>query len=192
MKFLLISLFSFALSVSAVAGTVSTEAKTGGPHDSVHFQFSPGAVFYQNYGMGFLMGVGVAARVSHTVPLYVGADLGVGFLGDVAAPFTPTVTNTGATLVQMMPTIYYRSTVASLPNVRTYLGISIGPNIFVQSVPTTTATSSSETKVYFQCMLRPGVDLALSNQVSLLFEPKLGVLRSAFIFNPQIGVVVGI
>jgi hypothetical protein len=159
--------------------------------ESIHLTAGPGMAVYAPYAAGPSINGGIGACVNAGCSLFVGADLAVGFLGDVSSPFLiDSINNTGATMIQLLPTAYFRTPVTGLPGVRAYFGLSLGPNIFIQSKPISALQTSSETKVYFEFLLRPGLDLSVSRQVAFLLEPKLGILRSSFVFLPQLNTLV--
>jgi hypothetical protein len=153
-------------------------------------------LFYSIYGAGFGLNAILGAHVGSGV--YVGGELGVGFLGDTstitvtATDYTiNSINNTGATLIPIMPTVFYRSPFGETGKVKGYIGLSTGPAIHVQSLPSSTATSTTTTHIYFEFLVKPGVELSLSKQVGLLLETRFGVLRTGFLFSPQLSVTIG-
>ena len=167
-------------------------------NESIHLTAGPGMLMIHPYGAGLGFNAGFGVKVSQTSnsALFVGADLGLGFLGDVngyTITSASTLTNisidkTGATTLHILPTIYWRTNLSS--SVRQYIGVSMGPNIWIQSFPSSTLTSSSETKVFFEFLFRPGIEVALSDKVGFLFEPKFGIIKTSFVFLPQMNVLI--
>ena len=155
-----------------------------------------GMLFYSHYGTSFGINFGLGVRVNPG--LYVGVDSGVGFLSNIqvvsvtATDYkTHTINNSDATIIPILGTIFYRTPIAKSLTVKQLIGASLGPTVKIQTLPSSTASATTTTDIHFQFLLRPGIEIKASEQVGFLFETKFGVLKTGFIFMPQVNVCIG-
>lgn len=106
-----------------------------------------------------------ATPVSSTVPLYVGAD--AGFYLDTADKFKGNI--------PVMAVMYLEF--ATGGRVHPLLGVSAGPVFGV---------GEGQKSVQFGMLLKPGLNISLSNDIDLNIESRLGVYGSTFVYLPQI------
>ena len=106
----------------------------------------------------------VAGRVVPNLPLNLTVDAGPYFY-----------TSTGFQVIfPILVGMDYEFAIPQNPKVRPVLGVNLGPVI--------------GRRVVFAMLFRPGVNIYLSRDVALNFEPRLGVLASSFVFAGQFGV----
>lgn len=175
-----------------VTGTAEEKAE---PTSSRYWNTAPSMSVHVGAGLavfnsstGWALNFGSMHRISDETPLFVGADLGLNFWS-FSAPAG--ATSSSATAIQLLPSIVYGLELTTIRGVYPYVGLSIGPNVFI-SKSTVAGFSSSSTKLYFEALVRPGVRIDLNRTFALDLEPKFGILRSEFIFLPQANLVVPI
>lgn len=132
---------------------------------------------------GFVTNIGMMVGVSRTAPLYVGLDLGLGFLS--------VDNNYNATYIRLTPTALYRVNLPDSPSVKPYFGLSIGPNVTVLKATLFNDTAQT-TKVFFEGLTRLGVGFDLTPRLSLSVESKIGILGGDVLFIPCTGVNLSI
>ncbi len=157
-----------------------------GDTHSVYWNIGPGLALYGG-NTGWAINTGALIRVEQNSPIFVGADLGVDFW---TFNSTTTLAKSSATGFQLLPTAIYRFRMADLHNFFPYVGVSVGPNVYVERSTSTAGVQTSATSVLFEALLRPGVYTSLTDSIALNIEAKFGVLRSEFIFLPQINAVI--
>lgn len=135
---------------------------------------------------GWALNFGAVTRATESTPIYWGADVALNFWGTSPSLVSA---STGATAVQLLPTVLYGFTVETLPGIFPYVGISAGPNIYVEKLVAGTSTTTS-TSLLFELLFRVGANWQINRDVAFNFEPKVGILRSDFIFLPQINLLV--
>jgi hypothetical protein len=146
----------------------------------------PGLAVY-NGNVGLAVNVGALTEVYPD--LFVGADLGLNFWSFNSA--AGTTVSTGATGVQLLPSAIYRFSVNGSRTIFPYIGLSVGPNIYIGKT-TIGGVSNSSSRVLFEALFRPGLYTRLSNSLVLNVEGKLGILDSDFIFLPSANLVFSI
>jgi len=82
--------------------------------------------------------------------------------------------------IPVLPTLIYYSGSGKL---RPYIGASIGASFMVVS-----ASSASDSQVFFNGMARLGTDYKVSQRISAFIEPQLGILETTFFFQPILGI----
>lgn len=137
---------------------------------------------------GWALNFGALNRVTEDYPIYWGADVAFNFWGTSPSLITA---STEATGIQLTPTVIYGFALETLPNVFPYIGLSVGPHVYIEKI-TVGAASQTSTNVLFQLLFRVGANWAFADRAALNFEPKLGILRSDFIFLPQANLVLSI
>lgn len=138
-----------------------------------------------NGNTGWAIQLGGLTEASAGSPVYVGLDFGLNFWNFSSMVRTDSASATG---IQLLPTAIYRFNLADTKKFFPYLGASLGPNIYI-SKTSVGGLSTTDTSVYLEFLVRPGIFVGLSNSVALSVEPKFGVLRSDFIFLPQVSAV---
>lgn len=147
---------------------------------------------------GFGGSIGYAFRAGENSPLFLGMDIGFTkwtadyetTLGEGDAK--QTIQNTGSVIsIPVLFSMYYRLLEGSGSRARPYIGMSMGPSLVSIEDPAikfgTNPASGKAVDVKFQVLIRPGVDLAISDQISLNFEPKVGIFQGLLLFSPQLG-----
>jgi hypothetical protein len=126
-----------------------------------------------NLGAGFLIGGGSAApgvgvslstRITSRAPVYLGVDTGSYFYSSPFAWILP--------IMPMVKYLFYGNT----PFVPT-LGLSMGPVFGI---------GSGASAVSFGMLFKPGIQFNVNHDFDISFEPRLGVIGSNFIFDPEI------
>lgn len=172
---------NFALAASTTEGSVP---RAGGEDNTWYLSAGPGLAIHS--GTGWSINAGALRQAVANSGLYVGADLGLDFWS-ASASVGPTSVSTGATAVQLLPTAIYRFDIDSAPAIHPYFGLSFGPNIYTNSF-TTNGKSSSNTTLYIETLVRPGIFMPLTSGLALNMEAKFGLLGTAFIFLPNVQV----
>ncbi len=150
------------------------------------FNVGGGASYYNgNTGWGLTTGIGT--RLTEESPIFVGVDLGFNFW---SANSSLTSTSLRATGISLLPTISYGFEISGLKSVRPYMGLALGPMLNIES-RTELGVDSSGSRVQFVLLLRPGVNIGISDQLSLNLEPKFGVIASSFVILPTASFVIG-
>ncbi len=143
----------------------------GHRHSSEHSGSEEGTLM--NLGAGFLIGggsaapgvgVGFSTRITSRAPVYLGVDTGSYFY---SSPF--------AWVIPIMPMVKYMF-YGNTPFVPT-LGLSMGPVFGI---------GSGVSAVSFGMFFKPGVQFNVNHDFNIFFEPRLGVIGSSFIFDPEI------
>lgn len=164
-------------------GSIPGEAAT----ESMFINAGPGLAVYRG-NTGWAMNFGLVKESANTSLMY-GLDMGLDFWN-----FTPVteaagvVRSSGNTGIQVLGTVMYRFDLPVSRTIFPYVGLSIGPNFFVERADVTqngALTQRSTTSVFGEFLLRPGFYTRVARSVSLSVEGKLGLLRSDFIFLPQ-------
>lgn len=137
---------------------------------------------------GWALNFGAVTRATESTPIYWGADVALNFWGTSPSLVSA---STGATAVQLLPTVLYGFTVETLPGVFPYIGLSAGPNIYMEKLAVGSSTTTSTT-LLFELLFRIGANWQMNKDVAFNFEPKIGILRSDLIFLPQINLLIHI
>lgn len=137
---------------------------------------------------GWALNFGAVTRATESSPIYWGADVALNFWGTSPSLVSA---STGATAVQLLPTVLYGFTVETLPGIYPYVGISAGPNIYMEKLAVGSSTTTS-TSLLFELLFRIGANWQINRDVAFNFEPKIGILRSDLIFLPQINLLIHI
>lgn len=189
-----VGLLVVALACSNLSGAPKSEiseAIPGTPNvkSDVFFSAGPGLAVF-NGNTGWALNIGGLKEVGEDANLFVGADLGLNFWNySGATPGFGSAYPTGATAIQLLPTAIYRVRFNKDSTFFPYIGLSVGPNVYIERSTTTVAgiaQSTSSTSVLFQALLRPGFYTGLSRTIGLQVEGKLGILLLEFIFLPQV------
>jgi hypothetical protein len=178
--------------LSLVLGSQGARAATSQdywdrPSESVQVSVGPGLAITGGT-TGWALNFGALTRASESYPLYWGADVAFNFWGTSPSLVTP---STGATGIQLLPTIVYGFNVETLPSVFPYVGLSAGPNVYIEKV-TVGSTTDTSTTVLFEVLFRVGANIAVTDALAINVEPKLGILRSDFIFLPQVALALSL
>ena len=152
----------------------------------------PGVAIYNgSYNQVLEKGnVGLATNFSWVTPLnpsypiYVGADAALNFW-NTTANGTRNISGTG---VQLLATAIYKFTLPPIPKIHPYLGLSLGPHIYIGQ----TISGTSTTSAFVELLFRPGIQWELSSSLAANFEPKFGVLNSDFMIIPQLTLALAI
>lgn len=165
-----------ATSSSAQLPAATTAGTTPEPIEvwPIRFSLSPGLASMEGvWGTAATLGVSYSVGI----PLYIGFEAGVynwatdgtisGALGSQPALLTT---------IPVLLTLLYRFPINSF--IVPYIGVGAGAGV---SFP-----KGGDTIVYFHGIVKPGFDLAVSRNLSLSLEPKLGVLKDQFIFLPNV------
>jgi hypothetical protein len=127
----------------------------------------------------FTFDFGATVKPLRDYPLHVGADLGVDLYG-------------GATGFHFLPTAYWVFEINNAPTTRFTAGLSIGPTITSTGGVTvanglgSTAVIGGPTNVYFELLLKPGVEFDLAKSFMLRINPNFGLIGANFAFVPQV------
>ena len=166
---------------------VQSTAIPGERTDATAFlSVGPGLALYGG-SIGWALNIGALTQLGGNPNLFYGLDTGLNFWSFPSAAGAAGTQITGATAIQVLPTMLYRFDIASSV-LFPYAGVSLGPNLYLEE-QTTGGTKSTQASVLFQAMLRPGFYTKLGKSVSLQVEAKMGLLRSSFIFLPQASAV---
>lgn len=188
------SLIVLFIGLTAGAAFGATAAKNGQTRETI-----PGTVAaaetYVTAGAGLALydgATGWAINVGALHEVYpnflVGADLGLNFFGSNTVSTPAASLSSSSTGIQLLPTAIYRFNVGQSRMVFPYIGLSVGPNVFLSKI-SSGANSTTGTRVLFEALLRPGIYTRVSDVVVLNVEGKLGLLDSNFIFLPQVNIV---
>lgn len=105
----------------------------------------------------------LSTRIVRDVPLYLTADVG---------PFFHNTSYTFRVVVPILFGMDYQVEIAGSA-VKPIFGVNLGPVV--------------GSRVVFGMLFRPGVNIAIGRNISLNFEPRLGVIANSFAFMPQFG-----
>jgi hypothetical protein len=148
-----------------------------------------GGASYFNGNTGWGVTGGVQKRISDDMPLYAGIDLGINvwnFNSSVAA------TSEGAFGIALLPSLVYGFSLKDMKNLRPYIGLALGPQLYIENRNIAGVGNNSDTRVYLEALVRVGANLAISDGVSLNLEPKFGLMGGRFVFLPTASAVFGI
>lgn len=109
--------------------------------------------------------------------LFVGGDVGVHFWGKFLSPTAST------TALQLLPTAIYH--LGSKPSFVPFIGLCAGPYWYV-------AQATGGPGIDFMILLRPGIQMALGDSMTLTAETKYGSVEGLFVFIPTLSVNIGI
>jgi outer membrane protein W len=155
----------------------------------------PGIAIF-NRNIGWAINVGIISALNNTDNLFVGADLGLNFWGNNNSLLSSVGTRSySATGIQLLPTVVYRFDLTGGGVLFPYIGASVGPHVFIeQTSVTASGVTAQETNsaLLFELLLRGGFYTHLSNTVSLNMEVKGGILKTDFIFLPQVNAVIAL
>lgn len=166
--------------------SVSSGAIPGERTDSTYFvSAGPGLAMYGG-NLGWAINLGALAQWGSNRNLFYGLDAGLNFWNFQASTAPVASVSTGATAVQLLPTVLYRFEIAG--PLFPYIGASFGPNLYFER-QTVGATTRTNTNVYLEALARPGFFARLGDFASLQVEAKLGLLNTSFIFLPQASAV---
>lgn len=94
------------------------------------------------------------------------------------------------TAIQVLPTFVYRFFTPMFPAAIPYIGLSIGPNIYITEGSSHSASDPvSQTHIFAEALFRFGVHMLVTENIFIALEPKLGLLKSQFILLPQASAV---
>jgi hypothetical protein len=170
MKLCLLGLGFLTLGLFGTAHA-ATVATTAGPDTAPNVATVAGA-FLTNGGTsapGFT--AGMARRLDADTPLYYGAEAGL-----YVATGTPSYL-----VIPLLANVHYLFQLDSA--VHPLVGVMAGP-VF--------ATGGGLSAARFGLLFRPGVNIELGRSVALNVEARFGVIGSAGVFQPQLGVIFGI
>ncbi len=135
--------------------------------------------------------VGVVYQIDPALPFYAGLDLGIHRWGLVAIGRDPLAIlprnglNVVATSIQLLPTFIYRFSLREIPEIIPYLGLSVGPNVYIADSDGP-GKPFTQTEILAEIIIRPGINIVATEEIGVTVEPKLGWLRSHFLFSPQV------
>lgn len=136
---------------------------------------------------GFGLSLSALFRVVN--PVYVGLETGYfSWSGSGYSSFSGPV-SASLSAVPVLASALYRH--ALRPDLGLYGGLSLGFAIASADASGFGMTFQGSGAL-FQIHVRPGIEYAVSSTVALFFETKLGLLGSAFLFAPQLGVTVAL
>lgn len=141
--------------------------------------------------IGFLQGItGFGAGVDFTMAtgdsLYVGMDTGYyRFRQTVSTPSGISLSLTYSS-IPVLASVLYRFTFGS-SQLHPYIGVAAGASLSTGSFDSSSSGASSTTFV-FEVLSRAGLEIDLGGGISLMAEPKVGIIDGSFIFLPQVGV----
>lgn len=130
----------------------------------------------------------VLARLSSDLPVYVGIESGLIHWesGGGNSTFSGTATHNS---IPVLAAAIYRLELNDTI-VQPYLGIAAGVSISLIGAQVSAGpfqATTSETNLYFEGLVKPGVQLG-----AFFLEPKFGIFDGKFIFLPTVGVTFGI
>ncbi len=129
-------------------------------------------------------GVGFDFQVSQDLPIYFGVESGFyrwsTSVGTVSA---------NASYIPLLATTIARFDMNGSA-FHPYAGFSLGVGLMRASIDTGTSVLSGN-KTWFNGLVRVGADIDLSDSIALSIEPRAGILKSYFLFNPIIGLSFG-
>jgi hypothetical protein len=172
---------------SQTTTTTTTTTETVALPSKHNLELSVGpdlAILGDGWGTGIGVQFGILTQVSPTMPLYVGGDFGLNLWSGPTTSFNPMTgasSSAGMVGLQMLPTAIYRFDIPGTPSIRPYAGISVGPALHFASLGSGLA---SNTTLYFEGLVRPGVEFTVSRRFAVSVEPKLGLLSDQFLFMP--------
>ncbi len=140
--------------------------------------------------VGWGVGLGISRGGGIPTPFWMGLDLAVyrfDYEGasDPMKPFAFTAKSGAATLVQMLPTFVWDIPVVGWPGLTPYVGLSVGPAVYLASGDSEAGARAHESFVGLAAYLRPGVRALLAPSLNLSLEGKVGIFRSRTVFLPQ-------
>ena len=144
--------------------------------------------------LGWGLTAGAAQEVSTGLPFYMGLDLGFHLWNrrnqtdPLKTLAEPVEAGTVASL-QILPTFYYQFMLPMAPAAIPYLGISIGPSLYFSGGTTASGAELRELAVYPAVLFRPGLHVVVSDDAGVTLEPKMGILKSEFLFVPQVSAI---
>ena len=143
------------------------------------------AIMSGEVGGGF--DAGVTFRTNS--PIYVGFQTGV-YRWSASATSSTGISHASlsATVIPLMATALYRFETNSA--VHPYIGLSLGAALATGYASVSyqdDSSSASASKIFFQGLVRPGVEFDLTPGMALTVEPKFGVLKDEFVFLPHLG-----
>lgn len=131
----------------------------------------------QNGWSSFSGGLNILTPLPTKVPLLVGLELGVD-LGQ-------TNLNQDMSALRALATILFKTSVAGSPSLHPYVGVAIGPQYVVANQVTPGfGTVTEDKRVFLEAILRVGLSIDVSKDVSLGLEPRAGLTGGSLIFNP--------
>lgn len=199
MKKLLVVLLSLSRLALSEDGVQKVAATSSEPVHTLESKEVPSDVQQARLSVGpslallnSTLGVGINMSIAfHTgIPLYVGFDTGFHRWSESQSSDSVSIDAT-LTSIPLLATAYYRFDIPG-STVHPFMGISLGPSINIGSAKisvSSTSESGSATKVFFEGLLRAGIDLDLASDFALSLEPKLGLLKDEFVFLPQVNAV---
>lgn len=191
--------FQFSDDKPAVSNTVSRSETP-----ELHVTAGAGLAFYsgdfaQLYPggrVGWAVNASALRRISDS-SFYLGMDFGLNFwdFDSVSGTTAGSDFKRNSIGIQLLPSFVYRFAGVSDFNVTPYLGFSFGPNIYLHrqryvDLTRNEVVSNTETKLYLELLVRPGLDIHLTETVGLNTEMKFGLLNNDFIFLPQLNALV--
>lgn len=134
--------------------------------------------------LGETLDLGVYFRVA-PVPLFVGLNFGLNHWGVKSTYGSGATSDLNVFALPMLPTVLYIFEVSRV--FHPFIGLSAGPSLYVVNSSTTsasgtTSTSDTTSRVVFEGLVRPGVDLQFSKRFGLSLEPRFGTLDKSFYF----------
>lgn len=143
---------------------------------------APSLIIIQGY-VG--KGVNVSWMSNVKDGLYLGLDTGVGSL---------TEDGVNMTVIPLMFSLVWRA--ESLGRVHPYIGFSAGPVLALVSQSSYSSyygeeETTSATGMLFAAFARPGLAIGLSESIDLVLEPRVGLYMNVPVFNPAVGISIG-
>lgn len=147
--------------------------------------------------VGWGLNVSVARGGVLPTGFWMGLDIAVyrwdfGSVADPLKPFSFSPLTADATLVQVLPTFIWDLPVAGWSGVTPYLGLSVGPAVYLAAGDSREGNRAHESLVGLAAYIRPGLRAALAPSLQLTLEAKLGMFRSRTIFLPQFALALAL
>jgi len=194
--FMAISSYALAQNQGPVSADSANPVVNDAGPERIHLDVGGGLALYNgsvakayNYDLGklgFTFDFNVGWRVSDSTPLYLGLETGVYYWGVTATYSTGLVHDVSAYALPLLPRVTYQFEFS--PKVHPYLSVSAGPSLYVetQNFSDTTA-DTSKTRIVFEALVHPGLNLNFGKHFGLNIDPKLGTLDGTFIFLSSVG-----
>lgn len=176
---------SFCISLSTLASQDHDKARPNTPQKriidfpSTKISVNPGATVYRQTD-GFQTTFSVMERLH--LPLYVGIESAFMRWTPLKRPDYTGMAE-GQTTIPLLATAIYRFENDS--GVHPYVGGAAG-------LAFSRGDIQSDTRVELLAYLRTGVDFEISQMVSIMLEPRIGILDKSFLFAPQVGLSISL
>lgn len=145
--------------------------------------------------LGGELGAGADIGVLFPTNSPVSFGLQTGFYRWADSARAGTITASASVLsVPILATAIYRMDAS--PTIHPYVGLSLGVSVTHGRLSANAygygEASASATKLFFEGLVRPGVEIDLTPSIAFYAEPKFGLLRDSFVFLPHAGLMFSI